>query len=551
MAHSNHLTPATVRRLKSLPQLPSVWEGDWQPLGAGMMPMIQSVRGEGICLLWVDGTAGMVRAMDVVPPDTGKEAMVRALLQAMESPQGAPPARPQKIVVRDRELHFYLRGILSDLDIKVEWQPDLPLIDEIYSTFGEESPFDTLLPEPFDTLLPQKAERLWRDAPWRYLADHQLIEIQLNRWDIGSLYVSIMGNLGMEYGILFYRSLDVLIQFRQRVQEKDEEEDMERTMEEAFLQQDCLFVTYDTADEQEFPLIGMLPWDQIEPRFGLIHPLEGLRPSLDNDEAAVMTVALEALHRFISRHRKTLIDGFGACSGTYRIPDPDPTQGRKTITVNVSSLPDIADQLLGPDDDSELNDEDYEGLTVSEGLQVSIKADLIPERSMVALGMLPWDLVELAGLLDQFYRITEAEIPTEGDGFPVLVIRTTRPKAIALIETLKAAGQPDSLCFPLGLDPTHGAQFELEILKMKNGDLHLVGEFRQEDQGHAYAKAKWDRRCQSTGGICGLLVAMGASGSSARSGTLKPNHMMALFEMRCVSPEEMGVDEPMVRLGWD
>ncbi len=170
---------------------------------------------------------------------------------------------------------------------------------------------------------------------------------------------------------------------------------------------------------------------------------------------------------------------------------------------------------------------------------------------MVALGMLPWNLVEQAGLLDQFYRTTDAEIPVEGDGFPVLVIRTTRPKATALIKTLKAAGQPDSLCFPLGLDPTHGAQFELEILKMKNGDLHLVGEFRQEDQGHAYAKGKWDRRCQSTGGICGLLVAMGGSGSSARSGTLKPSHMMALFEMRCVSPEEMGVDEPMLRLGWD
>jgi len=75
--------------------------------------------------------------MEVVPAGSGMEPMVRALIAAMERPNGALPARPQKIVVRDREVQFFLRGILHELNIKVEYQPELPLIEEILQSFAE------------------------------------------------------------------------------------------------------------------------------------------------------------------------------------------------------------------------------------------------------------------------------------------------------------------------------------------------------------------------------------------------------------------------------
>ena len=98
------LTRPTCRRLQNLQQIPSVWEGDRRPLtGEAAASVGAELKGEGECILWVDGSQAVVRAMDIVSPETGTEAVVRALLQAMEHPHSpAAPARPQKIVVRDR-----------------------------------------------------------------------------------------------------------------------------------------------------------------------------------------------------------------------------------------------------------------------------------------------------------------------------------------------------------------------------------------------------------------------------------------------------------------
>jgi len=107
----NALNSSTRRRLQQLRQIPAIWEGDRRLLS----PQIRSLETDsrqGDCILWVDGMEGLVRAMDVVSSDAGHEAVVRALLQAMEYPQGSGiPARPQKILVRDRELQFFLRGV--------------------------------------------------------------------------------------------------------------------------------------------------------------------------------------------------------------------------------------------------------------------------------------------------------------------------------------------------------------------------------------------------------------------------------------------------------
>jgi hypothetical protein len=46
--------------------------------------------------------------------------------------RSASPARPQRIVVRDREIQFYLRGALQGLDIAIDYAPELPLIDRMF-----------------------------------------------------------------------------------------------------------------------------------------------------------------------------------------------------------------------------------------------------------------------------------------------------------------------------------------------------------------------------------------------------------------------------------
>ena len=116
-----------------------------------------------------------------------------------------------------------------------------------------------------------------------------------------------MGMLGMEYGILLYRSQDSLKQFRAQVLM---EEDAPEQLEEAFLKQDCLFLTFDSSDDEEdededdFIDLADLPVGELQPSFGNIHPLEGLRSVLYEEEALATYVALESLDRFIRDERR-------------------------------------------------------------------------------------------------------------------------------------------------------------------------------------------------------------------------------------------------------
>lgn len=532
------LPAATVRRLQKLPQVPSVWEGDRHNLSGRLRMGSQVSPGaaEGECILWVDGIQGVVRAMEVVPLGSGIEPMVRTLILAMERPHSASPARPQKIIVRDREVQFFLRGVLHELDIKVECQPELPLIDEILQSFEDaHERLSPPLPAEYADLLTQKALTLWQDAPWDYLEDHQVLAIELNHWDLETLYVSVMGRLGMEYGVLFYRSLHSLKQFRQDAGQPDTPEEME----EAFLKQDCLYLTFQARnpDLNELPDLDLaeLDPDEIEPNFGTIHPLEGLRIMLQEDEAAVLSVALEALHRFLKQHHNKLEQDFQACQGRYRIPNPQSKNQPKesTLSVQVRTLPDVAADLL------ELGEEEPETPT-----HTLLRDDLVPEGAQLGLGVLPWTTVEALRLMGQLHPLPQSNLVEEGEGLPVVIVRTSRPKAKQLIENLRGEGGPQGICFNTGVDPFDGDRYDLEIVQTGNQDLHLFGEFPEDDPVHSMARKRWERRCRDTGGYCGLVVAMGVT--SVRP-ELQMRHILALFEMQALNPTRLGLG-PMVRI---
>jgi hypothetical protein len=464
--------------------------------------------------------------MDVVPPETGHEAIVRTLLRAMEHPHNpAKPARPQKIVVRDREILFYLRGVLQDLDIALDYVPDLPLIDEIFRGFQETSNVrPPALPPQFAEVLLERAEELWNDAPWELLADHQILEIELNRWDLGSVYASVMGMLGMEYGVLLYRSLDSLKQFRDRVLSQDS---LER-MEEAFLGQDCLFLTYETEGEdddfdEDFDLVDFVE-PELKPVFGNLHPLEGIRSFLYDDEAIAVATILEALHRFFKQHRRKLSgDNFPPISSRYKIS----IEGDTTASVKITTLPDVAEELFAMvGDDAEIPSD-----------MPTIRDDLVPENSFLSLGVVPWEMVErMRSQLDHY----QPGKPTEaGEGLPVILIQTSRPKAKSMIEAIQSAGGIRGICFNPGSDPFVGDRYDLGLFQTQNGDLHLFGEFEEDDPTHAQARKKWEQRCKKTKGYCGLVIAKGLTGASRGNPSMKD--MMALFEVEAISSEDLGL----------
>jgi hypothetical protein len=529
------LNPSTRRRLLELPQIPSVWEGDRRALTSGMLMDANwsesHPRGDGECVLWVDGSQGVVRAMDVVPTDVGHEAIVRTLLRAMEHPHNpAKPARPQKIVVRDRETLFYLRGVLQDLDISLDYVPDLPLIDEIFRGFQDSSNSrPPMLPPQYEEALLEKAEALWDDAPWTLLADHKILEIELNRWDLKSVYASVMGMLGMEYGVLLYRSLDSLKQFRERVLAN---ESLER-MEEAFLGQDCLFLTYETNsdedeesfDEEDFDFLEFEP-PVLKPVFGNLHPLEGIRSFLYEEEAVAFLVIMEALHRFIKQHRRKLMgDNFPAITSRFKIPAPDTGE---TVSIKVATLPEVAEELFSMVDDD--GEPPFGDLPI-------IRDDLVPENSFLSLGVVPWEMVEQ--MRSQVEHFQTGQPTQAGEGLPVILIQTSRPKAKQMIEAIEATGGVTGICFNPGADPFMGDRYDLGLFQTENGELHLFGEFEEDDPTHLQARKKWDQRCKKTKGYCGLVIAKGLTGASRGNPSIKD--MMALFEVRSLSSEDLGL----------
>ncbi|MDX2096869.1 MAG: hypothetical protein SFW36_03765 [Leptolyngbyaceae cyanobacterium bins.59] len=538
------LNPTTRRQLRKLQQIPSVWEGDRRSLSAFADNRESGAEGENECILWVDGSEGIVRAIDVVSPEMGPEAVVRSLLGAMERPKRpARPARPTKIVVRDREIQFYLRGVLQDLDITIDYVSTLPLIDQVFRDFAEEAgnPHPELPPAYADLVL-QKAYEIWHDAPWELLADHNILSIEINRWDVGTLYVSVMGMLGMEYGILLYRSLDSLKRFRASVLAQESFE----AMEKAFLGQDCMFVTFgqdeedsDEEDEDDDIDIADLPMSEIIPSFGSVHPLEGMRPFLYDEEAMALYMALEALHRFFRASSRQLAgENFPTLSKRYRIPIPWEEESKSTASLKVSTLPDVAAFLLemaqeAEDEDEDFDDEDFD----TDEMAVPLRDDLVPKDAFLSLGMIPWESVEMLRTGVDCYQSRDVE--EAGEGMPVVLIQTTRPKAKVLIEHIKTAGGLKGICFNPGEDPFEGERYDLGILQTENSNLYLFGEFPEADPTHASARKKWEQRCKKIKGYCGLIIAKGLTG--AARGNPQPSDMMAFFEARSLSSRELGL----------
>jgi len=548
------LNRSTCRRLQKLPQIPSVWEGDRRTISSGM-PVVDEQGNElevpseaqGECIIWVDGSEGMVRSMDMVAPEIGPEAVVRTLLRAIEHPHGpAKPALPQKIVVRDREIQFYLRGVLQDLDIAIDYVPNLPLIDQLFRELQSE--FVTRppqLPPQYAQGLISKASNVWQASPWDMLAEYQVLSIEINRWDVSTLYISVMGMLGEEYGILLYRSLDSLKQFRGAVLAHDSLE----KLEEAFLKQDCLFLTFELSDESELASeeessweLGSLPFSEIEPNFGTLHPLEGLRSIIYEEEAMVLYVALEALCRFIKSSRKKItVEQFPALNNRYNIglPQTDPEQAGEKVQVKVSTLPDIAAELfemvssvMDADEDDDDDEEEWD-------LQMPLlRDDLIPDNSLSSIGVVPWEGIEQLRKTAYFYQAAPKQIPTVGDGLPVVIIQTSKPKAKALIQNLQTAEGLEGICFNPGEDPYSENSFDLGIFQTGDGDLYLFEEF-EFSSVHRLARKKWDDRCKRTKGYCGLIIAMGMKGASKGNPQLKD--MLALFEVRSLSEQELGL----------
>ncbi|QQE64361.1 hypothetical protein GFS31_10410 [Leptolyngbya sp. BL0902] len=533
------LNRITIDRLKQLPRVASVWEGDRRPM-SGLVeedsnPWGRSGQGEhSDCILWVDSGQGAVRGITMVPSSSGYEPVVRTLIQAIESPQGSlTPARPRKIVVRDREIQFYLRGAIQGLDIEVDYAPELPLIDELFNALQQAGGMEEAeLPDRYGDAMLDKAMEIWELGPWHSLNEQQVIAIELNAWDIETLYVSVLGMGGVEYGLLMYRTLDSLKQFRDRVLMGQQSP---KQMQEAFLEQDCLFVNFELLEDSPpsgpFAALG---WanaapDAVDPVFGSIHPLEGLRSQLADEEGAIFLVAMEALQRFLTKHRARLEKPpYPALQGSYRIPNPEKSQG-SALKVTVKTLPSVTEELL-EQTESALDDNDAR-------LPV-LRDDYVPEGAIILLTQIQrsWlDLVKRDPLV-AYVDNPDHPLPNQAT-IPAVIIQTSRPKAKTLIKNLKQAQDVQAVCFNPGSDPFSGTSFDLGLLQTGDGELHLFAEYDDGPGPDRQHLIRWEQWQKASQGCCAVVITCGITGQAKGNPGLKD--IIGVFEARHRTPTDL------------
>jgi len=529
------LNNATLRRLAKLKRLDAVWEGDRRPLprkpyvyqeGTNLVHLASADTDSAPqCIIWGDPFEGTVRAMDVVDPHAGQEAFVRTLLQAMEHPQGpAQPALPKRILVCDRQLQFYLRGVLQELDIQVEHADALPLIDSIFANMvGHSHSAPPAVPPACAFPLFQEAAALWHSAPWEQLWEHQVICLEMHCWDLENLFAVVMGKMGLERGVIFYRSYSSLLQFRQRLINAQDGE----ILEETFLGQDCLFSLFEPSDSQETSenrFLQMHGWQLLDeglrPVFGALHPLEGGRPYLYEEEAIAMTLALKAFNQFYAQHQAKFANGeFPSCRGMYVLESPE---GEHQIVV--TTMPDLAQELYL------LDAED------NESHRSAIRQDLWPPKTLFKLQELPWSKLDIYRRSPRHRQLGNGDYVQKGSGISALLIQTTRSKALQLIADIQAKGGIEAVSLNPGESP-FGDRFELGLLIFGNQEIHLFAEFAEAEK--ADLRRLWKQRCRILQNNCVVLIAMGASG--ATRGNPDDKDILGYYEVKFRSAKELGL----------
>jgi hypothetical protein len=121
----------------------------------------------------------------------------------------------------------------------------------------------------------------------------------------------------------------------------------------------------------------------------------------------------------------------------------------------------------------------------------------------------------------------------------VIVVQTSQPKAKQMVAAIASMGGLRGVCFNPGSDMLLGEAYDLGLLQAENGELHLFGEFLNDDPMHKSARIKWDQRCRKTKGYCGLIIAKGMKGASR--GNPKVTDMVALYEIVALKPEALGI----------
>jgi tetratricopeptide (TPR) repeat protein len=204
-----------VERLKQLPQRKNeVWQG-----GLVRLPMWVQEKGREAHRPWLAGWISVkTKLIHTTAPQPREELTFETALQALANfacDNKLAGYRPGKIEVKDPALAEHLSGLLIEADIVVEQRSKLFTLDETIADMAEHIGGKPLVPGALDVkgvtvesmrCFADAASKFYQSAPWQYLTDGDLIEVESPFVDASLRYLTVLGAGGMTFGMAFYDS---------------------------------------------------------------------------------------------------------------------------------------------------------------------------------------------------------------------------------------------------------------------------------------------------------------------------------------------------------
>ena len=164
--------------------------------------------------LWLELPRDVVVGSQIANPRNGV-SFGDGLKAVMKQPTEGSPRRPARIRVAEERLADAVRGVVGgDVAVVVAPVPELDAaFAELAGVIGAPAPVPTYLgggaiPPAVVADLFAAASILFRIAPWRRVAEEQILRVDIPSIAIDGACLSIIGGADESFGLLLFRSLD-------------------------------------------------------------------------------------------------------------------------------------------------------------------------------------------------------------------------------------------------------------------------------------------------------------------------------------------------------
>ena len=235
-------------------------------------------------------------------------------------------------------------------------------------------------------------------------------------------------------------------------------------------------------------------------------------------------------------------EDFPEIKGTYKVRPILSQPDYCTTNVTIKTLPSESLHLLkigaelGESDflesEQAFNSQEFIDFLIP---KLKLEHDIVPEQSLVSIGVMPWDLFQMIE-----HKAVDLDVSPEGDGLPIVMIQTSRPKAKSIQKRLNTSGGLTSIGFLKGLDDGSEQAFDVGVFCTDDGVFHIFGEYNDKDPVHMRAKDKWEKRVQQTKGQCALVITGGVTGGAR--GNPRPKDIVAIVGAQSLGDNLFGLN---------